>query len=220
MDYQQKIIEILLFMPGFLFSLSCHEASHAYVAYRLGDDTAKKMGRVSLSPIPHIEIIGTLVLPIIGMFSGFLFGWGKPVPVDYRKLKNVKRDAMFIAAAGPASNLVLAIIIAFIFRTVIHYESNLAAMLSVKHMEYIGFVMSSYLILNLALCVFNLIPIQPLDGGKILFGILPINFARKVDYFTTKYGMVILLVLIFSGAFRHILWPPIKIMYTFLLNGF
>lgn len=218
-QFQQKLLNIILFMPGFLLSLSCHEAAHGYVAYKLGDDTAKRLGRVSLSPIPHIDVIGTLILPILGMFSGFLFGWGKPVPVDYRNLKNVKRDGMLIAAAGPAANLVLAVIIAFVFRLIIAHEEGLAAYLLPRHLELLAYTLSSYLILNLALCFFNLIPIQPLDGGKILYGILPLPLAQRIDSFTTRYGMVILLVLIFTGVFRYLLWPPIKTVYAFLMGG-
>src|SRR3989344_1161029 len=122
MDYKQKILEVLLFMPGFLFSLSCHEAAHAYVASKFGDPTAKNLGRVSLSPVPHIDVLGTLILPIFGLlFGGFLFGWGKPVPVDYRNLKNVRRDGMWIAIAGPATNFILAILFALVIHAYVYF---------------------------------------------------------------------------------------------------
>jgi len=219
MGFEQKIIDVILFMPGFLFSLSFHEAAHAYVAHRLGDDTAKNMGRVSLSPIPHIDILGTLILPILGLFSGFLFGWGKPVPVNYRNLKNFKRDGMWIAAAGPASNLILAVLFTGLLHVYIATaEHVLGSFLTLPTLKLLGNALVNYIFLNLALCFFNLIPIQPLDGSKILYGILPKGIADKVDHFSTRFGLIVLLILIVSGAFRIILWPPIMYVGKFLLN--
>jgi len=220
MDIKFKIIQVCIFMPGFLLSLSCHEAAHAYVAYRFGDPTAKNLGRASLNPIPHIDILGTLIFPIVGMFIGFLFGWGKPVPVDYRNLKNVKRDAMWIAAAGPISNMIFAFILAVIFRAFIYIVGDMSVSETMMTaLSFVAIALRQYLYLNLALCIFNLIPIYPLDGGKILYGILPINIADKVDCFTMKYGMIILLVLIFTKAIHWILWPPIEFLGKLLLGA-
>ena len=220
MDIQAKIIEVILFMPGFLFSLSCHEAAHAYVAYKLGDPTAKNLGRVSLSPIPHIDVLGTLILPVLGIFSGFLFGWGKPVPVDYRNLKDYKRDGLWISLAGPASNFILA----FIFAGVIHfYIVNIEAVISLglaaTKATLLGRALVNYMYLNLALCFFNLIPVQPLDGSKILFGILPKRIAYTIDGFSSRYGMIVLIILFVSGALPYIMWLPIEFMGRFLLGG-
>lgn len=222
MEFRQKILEVLLFMPGFLFSLSCHEAAHAYVAYKFGDSTAKSRGRVSLSPIPHIDILGTLILPIFGLlFGGFLFGWGKPVPVDYRNLKNIRHDGMWISLAGPATNFILAIIFALIIHMYVYF---LPAMFGGIFSEYsllkILDALKTVLVLNLALCFFNLIPIHPLDGGKIIFGLLPRQIAYRFDAFISRWGVIILLVLIFSGGFRYLLWPPIALFANLLLSGF
>lgn len=222
MDFKIKLIQLILFMPGFLFSLSCHEAAHAYVANRFGDPTAKNMGRVSLSPVPHTDILGTLILPIFGLlFGGFLFGWGKPVPVDYRNLKNVKRDGLWISAAGPASNMILAVVFAMAIHLYVFLIPRLlGGFVSQSALLLILEALKNILILNLALCFFNLIPIQPLDGGKILFGILPDQWAYSVDRFTTRWGMVILLVLIFTGLLRYVLWPPIVLVGNLLLGAF
>lgn len=220
MDIQATLLQIVIFMPGFLFSLSFHEAAHGYVAYKFGDPTAKNLGRVTVNPIPHTDILGTIILPIFGLMVGFLFGWGKPVPVDYRNLKNFKTDGLWIAAAGPASNLILA----FAFAGCIYLFNALAPQFvdrpfSIFQLQIIGSALKQYLYLNLALCFFNLIPVQPLDGGKILYGILPKGIDNKVDEFASRFGMVILLVLIFTGGLRWILWPPIEWFGRLLLPG-
>ncbi|MCP5465031.1 MAG: site-2 protease family protein [Deltaproteobacteria bacterium] len=161
MDWHTKILEVLVFMPGFLFSLSVHEAAHGFVAWRFGDSTAKDLGRVTVNPVPHIDVLGTLILPILGLFTGFLFGWGKPVPVDYRNLKNVKRDGLYIAAAGPVSNMILA----FGFAGLVHLALiNETVLLSVVSSFVYGLIVTGlvqFVFLNLALCFFNLIPVQP-----------------------------------------------------------
>lgn len=219
-DFQSKLLQILLFMPGFLLSLSVHESAHGYVAYKFGDDTAKKLGRITLNPFPHMTLIGTVILPIIGLFNGFLFGWGKPVPVDYRKLKNSKRDAMFVAAAGPASNFILA----FFFAGLIHfYVPNMIHLvpeyLSIDQAKLLMGLLVQFLILNLALCFFNLIPIEPLDGGKIIYGLLPLKLANKFEKFTARFGFLLIIVLIFSGGLYYVLWPPIQIMTALLIGS-
>lgn len=220
MDMQAKIIEVILFMPGFLFSLSCHEAAHAYAAYKLGDPTAKNLGRVSLSPIPHIDVLGTLILPILGIFSGFLFGWGKPVPVDYRNLKNYKHDGLWISLAGPASNFILAFVFAgLVHLYIVSIDFFAGKVISMQVATLFGRALVNYMYLNLALCFFNLIPVQPLDGSKILFGILPLKTAQTIDHFSTRYGMLILLILILSGALPYIVWPPIAFMGRLLLGA-
>lgn len=217
----QKILEVLLFMPGFLFSLSFHEAAHGYVANLKGDSTAKLAGRVTLNPLPHMDFIGTLLLPIFGMlFGGFLFGWGIPVPVNYRNLKNLKKDAMWIAAAGPISNLVLAFGFSLLIRGYFIVAPALALSTGkIYAIEMIGKALQDVFVLNLALCFFNLIPIEPLDGGKILFGILPTKMGWVVERFTARYGYLILLVLIFTGTLRYILWPPIALVAKLMLSG-
>lgn len=221
MEFKQKILEVLLFMPGFLFSLSCHEAAHAYVADKFGDSTAKSRGRVSLSPIPHIDVLGTLILPIFGLlFGGFLFGWGKPVPVDYRNLKNARRDGMWISLAGPATNFVLAILFAFVIHAYVYFlPSMMGGVFSEYSLAQVLEALKTVLVLNLALCFFNLIPIHPLDGGKIVFGLLPRDIALRFDSFISRWGVIILLVLIFSGLLRVLLWPPIAFFANLLLGA-
>ncbi len=220
MDFGAKIFEVVLFMPGFLFSLAWHESAHGFVANLFGDPTAKNMGRVTLNPIPHMDMVGTLILPIIGVFTGFFFGWGVPVPVDYRNLKNIKRDGMIIALAGPVSNLILALLLSFVIKYLYtHQQTLIGATFQAHHLETVITTLVTYLFLNLGLCFFNLIPIQPLDGGKILYGILPKKIANQIDQFTVRYGFIILIVLFVTGLIRYILLPPILIAARWLLGG-
>lgn len=213
-----KLISFALFFPGFLFSLSVHESAHALVANRFGDPTAKRLGRITLNPLPHMDIIGTFFLPIFGFFwGGFLIGWGVPVPVNYRNLKNWKKDGFFIAGAGPLSNLLLAIILAgLIHLLVFFYPDWLRPELSYKGFTVLGALVQIFY-LNLALAFFNLIPVHPLDGGKILYGILPQPLADRFDAFVGRYGIIILLLLFFTGAFRVIIWYPISTVAGWLL---
>lgn len=212
MDISSKIFQVILFMPGFLFSLSIHEAAHAYVANRLGDPTAKNLGRVTLNPLAHIDPIGTLLLPIasmMGLLGRFGIGWGKPVPVRMGNLRNPIRDGMFISAAGPLSNLALAIVLAILIR-IFFMESVLTTLTSAwgtKTFYTVVHIFIMYFYLNLALCFFNLIPCHPLDGGAILTGLLPSRLALRFHMFTLQYGMYILLGLFLTGGLRYILKP-------------
>ena len=206
-------------MPGFLFSLSVHEAAHGYVANLRGDPTAKMLGRVTLDPRPHTDVVGTLFLPIFGLlFGGFLFGWGKPVPVSYRNLKNPKRDGLWIAAAGPASNFVLVFFFAGLIQLFRSQIGILSDHFSPYVLQMIYHALMQIFALNVAMGVFNLIPIQPLDGSKILFGILPNELAFKIDNFTTRYGMMILLGLMFLGVLPLLISPVIDFFSLLLLR--
>lgn len=213
-----KIINFALFFPGFLFSLSFHEAAHGFVANRLGDSTAKRMGRVTLNPFPHMDPIGTLLLPIMGYFwGGFIIGWGVPVPVDYRNLKNWKRDGLLISVAGPASNFLLALIIAGIIHLAgFFYPGWLQPHLSYNGFTVLGAVVQIFF-LNLALAFFNLIPIHPLDGGKIFYGLLPQPLADRFDSFVGRYGIFILLLMFVTGIFRFIVGYPMNVVANWLL---
>jgi Zn-dependent protease len=195
---QLDIASILLALGVVLGSLTVHEWAHAWTADRLGDPTARILGRVSFNPIVHIDPIGTIVLPLVAMFStGFIFGWAKPVPVNISRLGHPKRDFMIVAAAGPASNLVMAAGAALIFRAVGGFES-LADPVS----RLLYFAVS----INVLLAVFNMLPIPPLDGGNVLSGLLPDTFAPLINGLR-QYGFIILLALIVSGALRTVVEP-------------
>ncbi len=194
----------LIFFP-FLFALCFHEFAHGWVAKLKGDNTAEMMGRLSLNPLVHMDLVGTLVLPLISIFSissggpSFFFGWAKPVPVSSRNLKNVRNDMFWIALAGPLSNLLLAFVAAIIYVLVItHVSDGLQA--PVKRL----FV--SFLITNASLAVFNMIPVHPLDGGKVLARFLPARINLLLEQNEHISSMVLLFIFI-SGLGALISYP-------------
>jgi Zn-dependent protease len=206
--------------------LSIHEASHAWVADYFGDYTARYLGRVSLNPIAHIDPIGTVLFPLLNMITGLpLIGWAKPVPVNSVHLKNPRRDQIFISLAGPGSNL-LAGTAAFLLLAILKFSSLHAGAL-INQMSYtytipreqtawapILGILFFALIINLALALFNFIPIPPLDGHWVLYGLLPYNAAQTFERIGS-YGIFILYALMLLGAFRFI-FIPIQIVIIFL----
>ncbi len=178
----------MLFL-AFIIAITIHEAAHAWTANRLGDPTAKIQGRLTLNPIAHIDLYGTIIIPLFLTFIGspFVIGWAKPVIFDPYNLKNPRKDSALISLAGPASNLLLAILVSII----IHLTGPI-----VLGIELLGFLLGVMKI-NVILAIFNLIPIHPLDGGKIFVGLLPEKDAHEADLFLQRYGTLILIMLIF-----------------------
>jgi Zn-dependent protease len=194
-----------------LFSLTIHEMAHAWTADRLGDPTARLLGRISLNPIVHADPLGTIVLPLVALFTNApLIGWAKPVPVTLRYLRHPRRDYMLVAAAGPASNLVLAVFAAILLSILpisphTLGESNVSVPIAA--------ILSRLMALNVLLAVFNMIPIPPLDGGNVLGGLLPPNLAVLFNK-VRPYGFLLLYALVLSGGFEMIVLPP----YRFILS--
>lgn len=196
-----------------LFSLTVHEMAHAWTADRLGDPTARLLGRVSLNPIVHADLIGTVVFPLLAMVGNLpLIGWAKPVPVNVRQLRHQRRDYVLVAAAGPASNLVLAVVASFVLRMlpvspVTLGEPNVSVPLAS--------LLSGAIRLNVLLAVFNMIPIPPLDGGNVIGGLLPRRFAFAFDA-VRPYGFMLLYVLMLSGRLGSIIGPPSSLLVSWL----
>jgi Zn-dependent protease len=203
--------QIFIDMSVLLFSLTVHEMAHAWTADRFGDPTARLLGRVSMNPVVHADPIGTILFPLISMVSGApLLGWAKPVPVNLRYLGHPRRDYMLVAAAGPASNLALALSGALLLALVPVSPQTLdEANVSVP----IAAILSKLITLNVLLAVFNMIPIPPLDGGNVLAGLLPISLADVFNRIR-PYGFLVLYALVLSGAFYYIVGPP----YNFILS--
>jgi Zn-dependent protease len=211
-----QILRLIMLAPGFLLGLTVHEFAHGYVAYRLGDPTAKLAGRLTFNPIPHIDPIGALVLVFTGMI-----GWAKPVPVNTFNLDNPRRDMAWISLAGPAVNLVTALGLALVLHAVafiffgkglgqwfmIHSQGRIRPEIG---MLYFGVVV------NVGLAIFNLFPLPPLDGSKILAGLLPRDLAIRMDK-VEPYGFIILLPLIYFGVVNQVIGPPIKFIRMMLL---
>ena len=197
-------------------SLSVHEAAHAWASYRLGDPTAERLGRLSLNPAVHIDPIGTLLFPLIAILTNVpLIGWAKPVPVDPRHLKHPKRDFALIAAAGPASNLLMAAIGAAIFAALPDAGPGDIAARAV--MRPLDTLVLEFIQLNVLLAVFNMIPVPPLDGGNVLIGVLPHAGARLVEQLR-PYGFLILYALMLTGTLSTLMMPVAFAIWRVLLR--
>ena len=198
-----------------IFSLTVHESAHAWTAARLGDPTAKRLGRITLNPVAHVDPIGTVVLPLVAFTTGApIIGWAKPVPVQRAHLKDPRRDFLYIAAAGPASNIVLAVCAAVVLRVLPVSPISVAGGFEVPAWA----VAATIFELNLLLAVFNMVPIPPLDGGNVLAGVLPANLASIFDRVVRPWGFVILYALLLTGALSAIIVPP-YLLLSRLLTG-
>jgi Zn-dependent protease len=208
-----NFVEVFIIFLVLLFSLTVHEAAHALTADRLGDPTARLLGRVSLNPAVHVDPIGTIVFPLIAIITNLpVLGWAKPVPVNVTRLRgHRKRKYMLIAAAGPASNLVLAVI-ASILLHVIPVPGRLAE----AALGPLGAVLREAVYLNVLLAVFNMVPVPPLDGGNVLAGVLRGPVADMYDRLR-PYGFIILYGLMFTGILTMIILPPAQFLLSWLL---
>lgn len=190
-----------------LFAITLHEVAHGYVANRFGDPTAKMLGRLSLNPLKHIDLVGTIIVPVILlMLGGFLFGWAKPVPVSSRNFKNPRVDMIWVAAAGPAANGVMALLWAAILKiSILFFATQPQIFNLIKTMAAIGIQ------INLILMILNLVPIPPLDGSKILMGVIPGPAAYKLSLLE-PYGFFIVLALLYFGVLSAILEPILNVL--------
>ena len=202
--------QLLIILPVLLFSLTIHELAHAVTADWYGDPTARRLGRISLHPLVHLDPVGSFVLPLMAFYlGGFIFGWAKPVPVNTANLKNHRRDFLVIAAAGPASNIVMAIGASVLIGVVpggLGASEGIPAVLATLGLFMVQF--------NLILAVFNMLPIPPLDGGNVLAGVLPETLAASYDRLIRPYGFLILIVLMASGWLYRLIDPP----YSFFMR--
>jgi Zn-dependent protease len=204
------VLAVAISFGVLLLSLTIHEAAHAWTADSLGDPTARSLGRVSLNPIVHIDLIGTIVLPVLAALSHIpIIGWAKPVPVNTRNLRHPRRDFMLVAAAGPISNLLQALVAAVLIRLL---ASNVAG-------EAGGMVLTFLLLavqINLLLAFFNLIPVPPLDGGNVMMGLLPPRIAYSYGQLR-QYGFLLLYALLLTGIAEALILPPTTLFMRILL---
>ena len=198
----ERIAQFVLFFPVFLFSLSFHECAHAWTANRLGDPTARLMRRMTLNPLAHIDWIGTFLFPLMMFLMPglLLFGWAKPVPVNPRNLRGGRRGHLKVALAGPVANLLLACLLALLFRMTVGLAGPTA--------EIIVRILETGVFLNLMLALFNLVPIPPLDGSKVLEGVIPYRYLPVMDQLE-RYGFLILIAALYLDLFRVLAIPVI-----------
>lgn len=198
-----------------LFAITVHEAAHGWMAYKLGDDTAKSLGRVTLNPLKHIHWFGTIVLPTLLLFlTGFVFGWAKPVPINWSKLKRPRRDMAFVALAGPMANFLMILFWAGAAKFGLFLVGK--NLLWAKAIAYMGFAGIN---INLILMLLNLIPIPPLDGSRVLYSLLPPKISERFQNLEVT-GLLILMILLFSGLLNPIILVPSMYIRNAVMNLF
>lgn len=211
MDIANLIQLIALYaIPG-IFAITLHEAAHGYAARYFGDPTAYEAGRISLNPIRHIDPIGTLLIPAVVLFASggkFAFGWARPVPVNFARLRNPKRDMFWVAAAGPASNLLMAVLWTVLLKFVANIPPNYFTEPALRMAQ-------GGIIINIVLMVLNLLPLPPLDGGRIAVSLLPHKLAYQFARLE-PYGMIILMVLLFTGVLGKVMMPMMRAAFSVL----
>jgi len=203
MDINGIIRGISIWAIPVVFAVVLHEVSHGWVASRLGDDTARWMGRLTLNPLKHIDPLGTVIIPLLLLVMGspFLFGYAKPVPIDYRKLRHPKQDMVWVAAAGPVTNLLLALASAVLLFVVARLP---AAADWVSHP--VSLMCQASILINMVLCIFNLLPLPPLDGGRVAVGLLPGPAAYQLSR-VEPFGFLIIVVLLMTGLLQSLIGP-------------
>ena len=209
MQLDQLIQTVTIAAIPILFAITLHEAAHGYVARHFGDMTAYQQGRISLNPMRHIDPVGTVLLPLLTLvLGGVLFGWAKPVPVNFSALRNPKKDMFWVAIAGPASNLVMALGWALLFKIPSSFPENYFAE-PLMGMAVIGIK------INVVLLVLNLLPLPPLDGGRVAVSLLPHRQAYQLSRIE-PYGMVILIIMAITPVLGWVLFPLVKAVENFL----
>ena len=220
MDELNTIQKIAVMALPLMFAIILHEVAHGWVANKLGDHTARDMGRLTLNPLPHIDIVGTIIMPLLCMFflKGIIFGYAKPVPINPYNFQNPKRGMALSSLAGPGINIALALLFSFLLRVVMPPIKDLVTDQIWEWIaEPIALMLGYGVIINVALAVLNMIPIPPLDGSRLLYWILPNKFAA-VYYRLEPFGMIILLALMIFGVLGDIILPIIEPILTLLLG--
>ncbi|MGC8907353.1 MAG: site-2 protease family protein [Desulfomonilaceae bacterium] len=212
-DVSSFLRDLTVLAPGFLLAITVHEYAHGYIAYRLGDPTAKLAGRLSFNPLSHLDLFGTIALVLARI------GWAKPVPVDPRNLRNPKQDMLWISLGGPAANMAAAIALAMVVHLLVAmFSGRPIGELGVFILRPLFLILIAAIQMNVMLALFNLIPVPPLDGFAVLQGLLPNRQAYALEQLQ-PYGVFILLLLLLTGAVGYIIFPPLHFIQGLLLSG-
>lgn len=212
MDIQNLVISI----PALMMAVILHEYAHGWMAYRMGDPTAKEDGRLTLNPIPHIDPLGTIILPGMLMLlnSPILFGWAKPVPVNPARFRNLRQGTFLVSIAGIAMNMLLALIFAGLFRLIMSGHLNF---LGGEILRPLVLFSAKAVLVNLVLAIFNAIPIPPLDGSRAVMSFISYRY-WEIFYRFEMYGFLVISLLLFTGVLGKIIYPPISFLFDYLLG--
>jgi len=208
------VYKILFALPAVITAITLHEAAHGWVAYKLGDSTAKDLGRITANPMKHLDPIGTVLMPLaMIIFTGMAFGYAKPVPVEVRNFQHPQKDMALVALAGPVSNFIMAVFWMFVLVASVKLLPNGSLGDALKYMAGIG------VIINIVLMVVNFLPILPLDGGRVLMGVLPFKWAVMFIK-TERFGFLLVILLLFTGILDKILMPMVQMVQKNLFSLF
>jgi Zn-dependent protease len=208
---EQFFLKVSIMLVPALMAITCHEVSHGYIADKFGDGTARSLGRLTLNPIKHLDIFGTLMVFIVGI------GWAKPVPVNFNNLRHPKRDMIWVAAAGPITNFALATVSALVMRLLVAFGGGIPeGSLLATFMDPITLMLAFSVYINLLLAIFNLIPVPPLDGGRVAVGLLPYRPSMALAR-VEPFGMIIIIALVFfTNAFSYLIAPALNFAVNLL----
>ncbi len=214
----EKVLEIVIQVAALLFAVSVHESAHGWMALRCGDTTARDLGRITLNPLKHVDPFGSLLVPALLAFTGApIFGWAKPVPVSLHGVRNPRRANLLVSAAGPLSNFAVAVLAAVAF-FVLQAVAPPGAELKGTFFHPLLLVALFSVAVNVSLGIFNLVPIPPLDGFGVVESFAPARWMRGVMW-VRRYGFILLVVAIFTGALSAVLRPPMRLVFQLLLGG-
>ncbi|HXH72414.1 MAG TPA: site-2 protease family protein [Mariprofundaceae bacterium] len=215
MNIDSIIVNISIWALPVIFAVVLHEVAHGWVAFKLGDDTAYWMGRLTLNPIKHIDPVGTILIPLVllVLHTGFMFGYAKPVPIDYRKLRHPKQDMIWVALAGPLTNLLLALLSTGLLWIAAQLPATAA-----WFADPLALMAQASILINLVLCIFNLLPLPPLDGGRVAVGLLPGPWAYRLSR-VEPYGFLIIVTLLVLNVLPAIIGPLVMGAFNLLTSG-
>ncbi len=215
-----SLSEAILSIPALMVAVILHEVAHGWVAYRWGDPTAKLAGRLTLNPIPHIDPIGTILLPAMFIILGspIIFGWAKPVPINPMNFRDLRKGTFFTSIAGVVMNLSLAVIFGALYRIIYNLSDVVDPFVAQSVMYPLLVFCAKSVLINLILAIFNIIPIPPLDGSKALMSFLSFKY-WEIFYRYEVYGFFVITILLFTGVLGRIIYPPLVFLYHLILGG-